>query len=45
MNVGSGKPADEGLEWKMVDKIVKIPEQKITIENVDKAIEGYKLAK
>ena len=44
MNVAQGKPADEGLEWEMVDKIVKIPEQKITIENVDKAIEGYKLA-
>jgi methyl-galactoside transport system substrate-binding protein len=45
MNVAAGKPADAGLEWKMVNKIVKIPEQKITIENIDAAIAGYKLAK
>jgi len=45
MNVANGKAPDAGLEWKMVNKIVKIPEQKITIENIDKAIAGYKLAK
>ena len=45
MNVADGKPADAGLEWQMVDKIVKIPEQKITIENIDQAIAGYKMAK
>ena len=45
MNVANGKPADEGLEWTMKGKIVKIPEKKITLENVDEAIAGYKLAK
>lgn len=43
-NVANGRDAADGLEWEMVDKIVKIPEQKITIDNVDIAIEGYKLA-
>lgn len=45
VNVGNGRAADEGLEWTMTDKIVKISEQKITIDNVDIAIEGYKLAR
>jgi len=45
MNVANGRPAGAGLEWAMEGKIVKIPEKKITIENVDEAISGYKLAK
>lgn len=45
VNVFQGKNPSEGLEWKMENKIVKIPEQKITKENVDIAISGYKLAK
>jgi len=45
MNVVNGRAADANLEWKMVNKIVKIPEKKITVENVGEAIAGYKLAK
>jgi methyl-galactoside transport system substrate-binding protein len=45
MNVVNGRAADANLEWKMTGKIVKIPEKKITIENVGEAIAGYKLAK
>ena len=45
MNVVNGRAPDANLEWKMVDKIVKIPEKKITLENVHEAIAGYKLAK
>lgn len=45
MNVVNGRAADANLEWKMVGKIVKIPEKKITVENVGEAIAGYKLAK
>ncbi|MEW6549401.1 MAG: galactose ABC transporter substrate-binding protein [Spirochaetota bacterium] len=45
MNVVNGKAPDANLEWKMVNKIVKIPEKKITVENVGEAIAGYKLAK
>jgi len=45
MNVVNGRAPDANLEWKMVNKIVKIPEKKITLENVHEAIAGYKLAK
>jgi methyl-galactoside transport system substrate-binding protein len=45
MNVVNGRAPDANLEWKMTGKIVKIPEKKITIENVGEAIAGYKLAK
>lgn len=35
----------EGTEWVLEDgKIVKIPETKITVENVDIAVQAYKLA-
>ncbi len=45
MNVANGKAADEGLEWNMKGKIVMISEKKITIDNIEEAIAGYKLAK
>ncbi len=45
VNVCNGREADAGMEWKMVDRDMRIPEEKITKENVDIAIEGYKLAK
>lgn len=44
VNVENGREPDEGLEWTMENKIIKIPETKITIDNVDLAIEGYKMA-
>lgn len=45
VNAARGKEdVTEGTEWLMKDKIIKIPEHKITIDNVDIAVEAYKIA-
>lgn len=46
VNAALGKEdVTEGTEWIMENKIVKIPEKKITLDNVDEAVEAYKLAR
>ncbi|NLO99580.1 MAG: galactose ABC transporter substrate-binding protein [Clostridiaceae bacterium] len=46
VNAANGKTdVTEGTEWELVDnKIVLIPDSKITIDNVDTAIDAYKAA-
>lgn len=46
VNCIKGVEATEGTEWTLEDgKIVRIPETKITAENVDEAVDAYKLTK
>ncbi len=45
VNAAKGLDVTEGTEWVLEEgKLVKIPETKITVENVDTAIDAYKLA-
>lgn len=47
VNAVEGKEIMEGIEWEMEDngKVVRIPETRITAENVDVALADYKAAK
>ena len=45
INAIDGKPVTEDTPWELENgKIVRIPETKITIENVNEAVDAYKLA-
>lgn len=45
INLIKGQDAVEGTAWELENgKIVRIPETKITIDNVDEAVSAYKLA-